>query len=157
MRAKNLMSVSVLLGFFAIFTYLLIQRHITEGTYMGLFLTLALCGVVVYFSDRVKEISLRKLVVKLYQQSQQGLTVDKLTLKVGKILSLLSMASAGTAKQRKEREMLIDQLLRSAKASKKEREKVLEDAKLITQLMSTKDEAELEQLRKEIEAKGLLS
>lgn len=157
MRAKNPISVLILLGFFAMFTYLLIEGHLTEGVYMGLFLALALCGVIIYFSDRVREISLRKLVVKLYQQSQHGLTVDKLTLKIGKILSLLSVASTGTAKQRKEREQLIDQLLKSAKASKKEREKILEDAKLITQLMSTKDEAELEKLRKEIESKGLLS
>jgi len=157
MRAKNLISVLLLLGLFAMFTYLLIQGHLTESVYMGLFLALVLCGVIIYFSDRVREVSLRKLVVKLYQQSQQGLTVDELTLKVGKILSLLSMASTGTAKQRKEREQLIDQLLKSAKASKKEREKILEDAKLITLLMSTKNEAELERIREEVEAKGLFS
>lgn len=46
--------------------------------------------------------------------------------------------------------------MKSAKASKREREEILEDAKLITRLMATKDEAELEKVRKEVKAKGLL-
>ena len=155
-HATKTISTLILLVVFGIFTCLLLTKQLNEAGYITLFGFLALCGLAVYFSDRVKEVSLKKAVIKLYEMSLEGLVVDRLAIDVGKILSMLSMTTTGTAKQRKDREALIEQLLKSAKASKREREKILEDAKLITKLMATKDEVELEKVRKEVEAKGLL-
>ena len=146
----------LLLLTFTVFTALLLTNHLSEAGYIVLVIALIIFGVALYFSDRVKEVDLKKAVVKLYERSREGLTLDKLAIDVGTILSMLSMASAGTAKQREKREGLIVELLKSAKASEKEREKILEDAKLITKLMAAKDEAQIDILRKEIESKGLL-
>ena len=155
-NTKPVTALVLLLAVFTVFTYLLLHNRLSEPGYITLFITLVISGIAIYFSDRVKEVSLRKAVVKLYERNREGLVIDGLAIDISKILSMLSMTSTGTAKQRKDRETLIEKLLKSAKASKKEREEILEDTKLITKLMATEDETELERIRKEIDAKGLL-
>lgn len=154
---KQVLKSLTLFGLFIIFTALLREGYLNGAEYSAVFAILVALGLALYFSDRIKEISLLgKAVIKLYEKSREGLTVDKLAIDVSRILAQLSKDATGTARQRQEREAKIDELLKKARASKKEHEEILRDAKLITKYMGTNDKEQLSQLEKEIDRQGLL-
>ena len=118
MKTSRTGATLLLLILFAFFTNLFLTSRLSEAGYTTFFLILVVCGLATFFSERVKEISLfGKAIIKLYQKTGEGLTMDKLALDVGKILAKLSEGSTGSAKQREVRERMIDALLKSAKAS----------------------------------------
>lgn len=138
-----------------LFTVLLLTKDINQATYAGLFIALLIAFSLAFFDGRVKEADFKKLVIKLYRKSEEAAVSDTLVVDIAKILSKLSEQSTGNGKQRKERETMIDALLKKAKAKKQQREEILADAELITRLMSTDEGPELDKIRAEIDERGL--
>jgi hypothetical protein len=141
---------------FCFFTLLFINNHLTEWGYITLFLALLIASFVVTFSDRVQEIDLLKLVLKLYAKNQEGLSFNDVAISIAKILAKFSEHVSGNVKQRKERTGLIDELLQSLEVDRKNREKILKNTNLVTKLMeSPDDEVEFKKLQKEIREAGI--
>lgn len=140
---------------FLVFTALLLAKDINQATYAGLSVALLIAFCLAFFDGRVKEADFKKLVIRLYKKSEEAAVSDTLVVDIAKILAKLSEQSTGSGEQRKEREAMIDELLRKARAKKKQREQILADAELVTRLMSTEDGPEADKIRAEITERGL--
>jgi hypothetical protein len=155
-NAQNSKVYLVSLGVMLIlFTALLIGHYVSPPIYASLVFALLLSSLAVLFSGRLKELYLGKFALKLYRQGEEGLSFNKTAMSIAQILVKLDEHVPGPASHRKEREAMINKLLISLKADRATRAKMLENAKLITKLMATEDESELDKIRAEIDAKGL--
>ncbi len=146
--------ITVVLGSIALLflgVALLLWDNIGEATFSVLCGIAALMFLIGAGYDRVVEFSLKTMTVKL----REGLSLNEAIISIAEILAKFSQHTMGSKKQRKEREELIDKLMATANADKQRRERILEDAKLITELMATNDKEELKRIRKEVEARGL--
>ena len=109
----------IVFGSLSFFSYLLVHKTIGDTAYFSL-VSLSFIGFfVVILSERVKGITLGKLVVTLYRESRQALLKDDLIIDIGTILAKLSEHLNGGPNNRKERETMINELLKKARANKK--------------------------------------
>lgn len=143
------------IALFCIFTLFFLAHYFNQWAYITVFLALLLASFAVYFADRLKEMYLGKFVLKLYKNGEEGLLSSRVAMSIAQILIKLDEHTPGPASHRAEREAMINELLVSLKADEAVRSNMLENAKLITKLMATEDEAELDKVRAEIDAKGL--
>jgi len=151
---KKIIGIVILLTLFTIFTYLLTIKDLDQVEYVILFISLLVSGLSVLFYERVKEVIIGNSILRLYGDERQ-LELDKITMAIAEILIKLEEQTPGTAKNRKEREQMIDNLLESINADMEKRRKILENSKLITKLMATNNENELQNIRDEINKRDL--
>jgi len=118
-----------------LFTVLLCLKYIGDVVFATL-VTVSICvGTIIYFKDRIKEINLKELIIKLSEAKKVLDDINVLAKKLATFLGYVNTHLNGAYKQRKEFNDLLDKFVDSTNATQSEKKEIMRKPRLVEKLM----------------------
>jgi len=125
---------SILIAFF---TALLCLKYLGDAAYVTLVTISIFLGIVLYFGDRIKEVNLKDLVIKLTEAKKVLADINTLSKKLAGFFGYVNTQLPGTYKKRKKFNDALDDFVDSTDATLQEKQDIMRKPRLVERLMDT--------------------